>query len=611
MTQARTALAARRPDVRRASLGRLVAGALAGALMLGGCGRAGEARPSVLLVTVDTLRADAVSAWGRETGTTPRMDALAGTGLRFDAATTVTPLTLPAHASLLTGWRPARIGLTVNGVAQPGLPVPTLAQRLSQAGYATAAFVSATVLDRRYGLSAGFAHYDDDLAVPGGPADPFERRADATIDRALAWTGWTKQPFFAWVHLYDPHAPYAAPGGAEGIDRAAYLDEVRYTDRQLGRLLDEVAARARGPVLVVLTSDHGEGLGEHGEETHGLLLNESTLHVPLLMSWLKAPGGDWPAAGQRRADSVSLLDVTPTLLELLGLPPVTDGDGVSVRQPRPGRALPLETRAPWFYYGFSSLAGVRRDALKLVGAPSASEPAWTLFDLGADPQELSGSVVSDQPLIASVRSPEPAAEAAAVGDPTVLQQLGYVGSEPPSASDGPLLDPRTQTGLIVVLDRAHTALARGDAAQALLDLDRLEPRWSEAPERLYLRGRTLAQLGRLDEAATSLARACELRPTAELLTERGLVLLRLSDHGEPTVDAAIACLDRALAASPEDPRATSLRARADLAAGRAPAALARIEAALARRPHDAFLLSAQRDIRAATSARAAAPAGPR
>ena len=586
-------------SVRRSALAAALGAALtvAAAGLAGGCG--GAPRPSVLLVTIDTLRADAVSAWGRETGTTPAIDSLAADGVRFEAATTVTPLTLPAHAALLTGWRPARVGLTVNGVGRPALPTPTLAERLGGEGYATAAFVSSTVLDRRFGLAAGFALYDDELAVPGGPAAPLERSAQATVDRALAWSGWGEAPFFAWVHLFDPHAPYAAPGGRAGEDRAAYLDEVRYADGQLARLLEHVAGAADGPVLVVVAADHGEGLGEHGEETHGLLLNESTLHVPLVVAWLGEPGGQWPARGTTRADSVSLLDVTPTLLDLLGLPPVADADGASVRQPRPGRALPLETRAPWFYYGFSSLVGVRRDALKLVGAPAAADPAWTLVDLSVDPGEQAGVVVADHPLVGQVRSPDPVAEGAAIGDADSLAALGYVSATPRAHDDGPCLDPRTQMELIVGLDRANTALALGNAAAALALLDGLGSRWAEAPERLYLRGKVLAALDRLDEADAALEQAVTLRPTAELLVERGLVLLRRAEGGAPTLDAAIDGLDRALAIAPDDPRAISLRARADLAAGRPADARARIESALTRHPHDAYLLAAHRDIEAA------------
>ena len=580
----------------RGALVAVLAAALAAALA-GGCG--GAPRPSVLLVTIDTLRADAVSAWGRETGTTPRLDALAAAGVRFEAATTVTPLTLPAHASLLTGWRPARVGLTVNGVGRPALPTRTLAERLGGQGYTTAAFVSSTVLDHRFGLAAGFAHYDDDLAVPGGPDAPLERNAQATVDRALEWSGWGRTPFFAWVHLFDPHAPYAAPGGRAGEDRAAYLDEVRYADGQLARLLEHVAATAQGPVLVVVAADHGEGLGEHGEETHGLLLNESTMHVPLVMAWLGEPGAAWPARGTTRADVVSLLDVTPTLLDLLGLSPVADADGASVRQPRAGRALPLETRAPWFYYGFSSLVGVRRDALKLVGAPAAADPAWTLVDLAADPGELAGVVVADHPLIEQARSPDPEAEGAAIGDAESLAALGYVSATARAPVGGPCLDPRTQMELIVALDRANTALAQDDPAAALALLDGLDARWAEAPERLYLLGRVLAALDRLEEADDTLALAVARRPTAELLVEHGLVLLRRADGGAPTLDAAIESLDRALAIAPDDPRAISLRARADLAAGRVADARARVEAALARRPHDAYLLAARRAIEAA------------
>ncbi len=560
-------------------------------LALAGCSGS-QPPPSLLLVSIDTLRADAVSAWGREAATTPRLDALAAAGTRFAHATSVAPLTLPAHASLLTGLRPGRHGLTVNGAGGGPLPVPTLAERLARRGYATGAFVSAAVLDGRLGLSPGFDTYDDRLAVPGGPPRPTERRGDATVDAALAWDGWERPAFFAFVHLFDPHAPYAAPGAPAGADRAAYLSEVRWADAQLGRLLDGVAARARGDVLVVVVSDHGEGLGEHGEETHGLLLHQATLHVPLVCAWLRGGAGRaFAAPGQVRADVVSLLDVAPTLSEVLGLPALADLDGASVVQPRPGRALPLEARAPWTYYGFSPLAGVRRDMLQLVGAPQARPPGWTLHDLQADPQENSGVPADRHALVAAAPDPHPAGEAEPLLDDATLRALGYVGSRPPVAATGEAVDPRLHMELIVALDRANTDIVEGRPAEALARLDAAAHADEDVPELRLLRGRALRALERPAEAAEELRRACARQPTPELLTEWGAALLARDFAAGAGGAAAAVALDAALAQSPRDPRATALRGLADLLGGQPAAALERVTPRLAERPWDPDLLS--------------------
>ncbi len=558
------------------------------AALTAACGRAdAPARPSLLIVTIDTLRADAVGASGDPGGSsiTPHIDALRRQGTSFVAASTVAPLTLPAHGSLLTGWRPARLGLTVNGVALPALPVETLAERAAAAGWATAAFVSSTVLDRRHGLAAGFQHYDDDLRAPGGPPAPLERRGDHTVDAALAWDGWDdERPCVGWVHLYDPHAPYAAPGGRHGEDLPAYHDEVRWADAQFGRLLDGVRARRAGPLLVVLTSDHGEGLGEHGEETHGLLLHEATMHVPLVFALYGADAQAFPAAGVERDEAVSLLDVTPTLLQLLDLPALPGTDGISLLTARRGRPLPLESRAPWFYYGFSPLAGVRVDGLKLVGAPRAADAGWRLHDLGADPRELAGEDGRGHALVAAVPSPDPEIEALPAGDPAALAALGYLGSRAPDGALANLPDPRAEMDLIVTLDRANSASVAGRPAEALARLATLGSRQSSVPEALLLSGRALAALGEHERACAELERAVALRHTPELLTEWGRALLLHARSGGGSAERAASVLDEALSLAADDPRATALRASVDLLLAEPGAALARIDAVLARRP---------------------------
>ncbi|HYH44672.1 MAG TPA: sulfatase, partial [Thermoanaerobaculia bacterium] len=270
----------------------LLAAVLIGAMVAAGC-RAGEPGgtaagssdgASLLLVTLDTVRADRLGGYGYAAAETPTLDRLAREGVRFAAASTNAPLTLPAHASLLTGLLPPRHGLRNNGAGR--LPeVPTLAAVLAAAGYRTAAFVSSFVLDRRFGLDRGFAVYDDDVErdAGGGVALDAERRGDRTVERALAWlsaktpeTLDRERPFFLWVHLYDAHAPYAPPAPYDSRHRGRPYDgEIAFADAQVGRLVAELERRGlAGRTLVAVTADHGEALGEHGELTHGLLLYE-------------------------------------------------------------------------------------------------------------------------------------------------------------------------------------------------------------------------------------------------------------------------------------------------------------------------------------------------
>ena len=253
---------------------------------------------------------------------------MAADGLQFVNARTVAPLTLPAHVSLMTGVLPSAHGVRLNGVHRYDGRLPTLATTFHDAGYATAAFVGAFVLDRAFGLAPGFDVYDD--RIPRDPDAPLrleaERRAGQVVDQAIAWLkdparGGT--PLFLWVHLYDPHAPYEPP--EEHLRRAggvAYDGEVAYADAQTGRLLDALAALGRpSPLVLAILGDHGESLGEHGERTHGMLLYEGAVRIPLALAGPGLPRG-------QRTEAVSLVDVAPTLLRQAGLavPPEMKGD---------------------------------------------------------------------------------------------------------------------------------------------------------------------------------------------------------------------------------------------------------------------------------------------
>ncbi len=285
--------------------------------------------PSVVLITVDTLRPDALG-WVAGRNATPEIDRLAAEGARFPGAISPVPLTLPAHASILTGLEPPRHGLRDNGqVLGPGLA--TLAEALNARGYRTGAFVSGYPLRALFGLDRGFERYDDGLPLKG--QDFGDRPAAETTRAALEWLKGVEGPFFLWLHFYDPHDPYEPPAAFHRPGpRGAYDGEVAAVDAAVGQLRAGLARRGE-PLLTVLTADHGESLGEHGEDTHGFFVYDSTLRVPLVLHF---PGRLTPAAP---ALAPRLVDVAPTVLDLLGLPPLTALDGRSLRPALEGRRL--------------------------------------------------------------------------------------------------------------------------------------------------------------------------------------------------------------------------------------------------------------------------------
>ena len=285
--------------------------------------RRGVERPNVVLVTLDTTRADHLGCYGDADARTPAIDGLATGGILFSQAATPAPLTLPAHASILTGLYPTYHGVRLNGTTALGPDRTTLAEVFSERGYRTGAFVGAFVVDGRWGLNQGFATYDDrfdlgkfkrlDLAA-------VQRPGNEVVDAALEWlNGRRDQPFFAWIHLYDPHSPYEPPEpfrtqhGARGL-AGLYDGEIAFADQQVGRLVSWLeTAGLTGRTIVVIAGDHGEGLGSHGEGTHGFFLYDYALHVPLIIS---TPFDQ--LRGGRVDDQVSLVDVFPTVLDAGG-----------------------------------------------------------------------------------------------------------------------------------------------------------------------------------------------------------------------------------------------------------------------------------------------------
>ncbi len=445
-----------------------------------------EARPgdlagmNLLLVTTDTTRADHLRAYGNRSVETPALDGLAREGILFAEALTPSPSTLPAHASLLTGLYPIRHGARANGTFHLEERVTTLAERLREAGYRTGAVISAFVLDSRYGLGQGFELYHDDLTrgVKLSPHMFRERAGELANEPAVEWLRQNGQErFFLWVHYFDPHAAYLPPEPFRS-DYASdpYDGEIAYVDSQVGALLAELGRLGlRERTLVVYTADHGEGLGEHGEQTHSLLTYDATLHVPLVFS---APSH--LPRGRVVERPVSLVDVVPTALSLLGepVPPDLDGEDLT-RAPGPQpRALYFETIATMTLHGWAPLLGVRREGYKYILAPTPE-----LYDLRADPRELANVHDQRPDVVETLRE---ALARVVGGDPLVAAQvtvnlsldaetrrqlasLGYVQTAVPGARsrDRLGLDPKQMVHHWEKLQRGINLRAQGRMAEAL------------------------------------------------------------------------------------------------------------------------------------------------
>jgi len=343
---------------------------------------------NVLLVTIDTLRADALGSYGGR-ATTPNLDALARHGARFDFAHSHAVVTLVSHASILTGLYPYQHGIRDNIGYRLAPTVPTAATLLKARGFTTGAFVGGFPLDRRFGLSNGFDVYDDHLSAPADEdTGERERRADAVVSSALDWISSRQGKWFAWVHVYDPHAPYQPPGEwAAKFASDPYLGEVSWTDSALGSLFDRIDASQQRPTLVVVTGDHGESLGEHGELTHSIFAYEATLHVPLIVSELPGNGTRSKSRGEAISTPVRHVDIVPTILDAVGAPPDATLPGTSLRpiiadgrgQERPSY---FEAMSAAVARGWAPLRGVLLGREKYIDLPIVE-----LYDLASDPQE--------------------------------------------------------------------------------------------------------------------------------------------------------------------------------------------------------------------------------
>lgn len=611
------------------------------------CGEAGvaERKLNVLLISLDTTRADRLGAYGYGGGATPNIDALADAGVVFEQCASVAPMTVPAHASLMTGTYPFSHGVRDNGRYVLSPKSRTLAEALSASGWATGAQVGVFVLNRGTGLEQGFATYRDTSdamsdtvsVAESSPPVPISRReinelaADVVADGASAWLrDHAEKPFFLFTHFFDPHAPYeppepfrsqqAIPGRTPELNR--YLGEIAWVDSQVGRLLDELRELGlEDETLVVLTADHGEAFGEHREIGHSYFIYDTTIHVPLIV---RLPGRF--EAGRRVASQVRLIDVAPTILDLVGALPLPEAQGVSLAPYLRGETRDLglvaysETLAPFLDYRYSSLAALRTEEWKYIDAPRQE-----LYQLASDPGELSNAI-DDHPevalrmrqrlhqLLASPAAGEDAPEEIDADRRARLQSLGYLGGAETalgsSRAGAEGADPKDRIEEMTQASTALRAFHDRDYARA----DRL---YAELVERdpantffLSKLAETRLAAGRREDAA-ALYRVILEDDTESVGARRGLVrialaqgdlaaatrrlseLLRVApddlrtwlDYGSVAamrgdLDTAGDAFERALEIAPDNTEALVLSARVHLLARRYEAAVAALEHAI-------------------------------
>ena len=438
-----------------------------------------DANQNVLLITIDTLRADAISSYGGP-ASTPNLDRLAAGGARFTFAHAHAVVTLPSHTTILTGQLPYEHGMRDNSGFRVKDGTATLATRLKAAGFATGAFIGGFPLTKRFGLTPGFDLYDDQMPeMKGAIAMSMpERPADAVVARAVDWIGAQQSRFFGWVHLFDAHSPYRPPQEfAASYSSQPYYGEVAFIDRSLGRLFDRLSTLAR-PTLVVVTADHGESLGEHGELTHGMFAYEATLRVPLIVARVDPRGS--------HADGVVIdaparhIDIAPTVLESVGVAPERPLPGSSLTElirTKTGGDRPayFESMTYHLVRGWAPLRGVVADRTKYIDLPIPE-----LYDLAADSTEQRNAAQSDreraQLLQGMVRTynaapPErPGQESAETA--AVLRSLGYIsGSAAAKDHYTEEDDPKQLVALDTDLHRATEAFENGNvpAGIALLE----------------------------------------------------------------------------------------------------------------------------------------------
>lgn len=484
-------------------------------------------KPNVILLTLDTLRADHLACYGYPDVRTPNLDSLARRGVLFEQAATNSPLTLPAHCSILTGMYPTYHGVRINGNTALNEEQMTIAEVLSAQGYQCGAFIGAFVLDGRWGLKQGFQHYDDHFDLKKYKhidLGAVQRPGNEVIDAALDWLDEQKStPFFAWIHLYDPHTPYEPPEpylseyGPRGL-AGLYDGEIAFMDEQIGRCLSWLEDNGLDEsTILILVGDHGEGLGSHGEGTHGYFIYDYAIHVPLIIVTPFEVLG-----GVRVSSQVRVVDIFPTLMEIAAvtLPAETHGRSLLPLMFRPQKEEEgfayAESMSPNLQFGWSSLHSLRTTQYKYIDTPKAE-----LFDLTRDPGEQT-NLLQQYPDIAremkdtldrlmeETSRGAPTPQAANLDKETIekLSALGYIGAPVAikKASDeaGPLADPKDKFPVFQAVTAAGAMVLEQKYSEAVVKLESALQEEPMIPQALLVLSACYVELGRTEEAKAKL-----------------------------------------------------------------------------------------------------------
>ena len=535
-------------------------------------GGASRDRLNLVVVTLDTIRADRIGAYGAKDVETPALDALAADGVLFEQAVSVAPLTLPAHSSIFTGKFPPEHGVRDNGGFFLGPEQVTLAELLKGRGYRTGAFVAAYVLAAKWGIGQGFDTYVDDFdlsQVRAVSLSAIQRPANEVIDKALPWIEQASDsPFFAWIHLYDPHTPYRAPEPFGSRYKGhPYNGEIAFVDSQIARLVSTLKSRGLYErTVIVVIGDHGESLGDHGEGTHGFFVYNPVTHVPFVV---RAPFSG--TARRRVADPVRSVDVMPTALDLLGAPAASGISGVSLVPLMTGARRELELDAyseamyPLHHYGWSDLRALRSGRYKVIDAPRPE-----LYDVDTDPGEKTNLFAERQALgermIAQLRTLEggfsktDAAMPAADVDPEArerLAALGYVGTFVASAADPRTgrADPKDKIGLFnklgtaMELSREREADPEASFTRIVALLDEVIEEDPQVIDAWFMLGTKYLAHGDLEQAVDKFKRTLALKPDYDLAVfNLAQAYRRMGDD-----NAALAGFEHYLSLDPTDP----------------------------------------------------------
>lgn len=541
--------------------------------------RKGGEHYNLLLITLDTTRADHLGCYGFAEATTPALDVLARSGVKFTRAYCNAPLTLPSHATMMTGLYPAEHGLRVNGEKSLAENVTTLAQIFASHGYRTAAFIAAFVLESRFGLDRGFQTYEDyDAPEADEIFDDTSmyryRSGNKVADSAVSWIRKNRRrPFFCWVHFFDPHRPYYPHPAFDGRYRdSPYDSEVAFMDTQVGRLIEGLKKnKLLERTVIVVAGDHGEGLGEHGEIEHGLLLYNSSMRVPLIVSC--------PGRIPREAEVeelISIVDLFPTILELFGWMPQEHTSGRSFAaalsgEPIRPRPVYAETEFPLTEYGWSPLQGVIAEEWKYIRAPREE-----LYNLREDPRELKNMAVERPEVTARLKTHLASLESEMVKYETsdvkmdklsreILASLGYVGGGGSLTKDTrSLRDPKDVIELRSLFIEATGDIERGNIVKAEASLRKLI---KESPETYAFRSK-LAKMfydrGMYEKAAEKFKEIAEMAPDKYgSHYNLGKALIKVGSY-----DEAIQALRRALEIYPDETSAHNNLGIALLKSGR-------------------------------------------